>query len=319
MLDRGVKMSALIIIGNGFDLAHGMPTRYSDFRKYLISCYPDIAEYKNYQFDLNDFIDLPEDEFAAELLLSTMDLANGEEWYNFEDALGKIDFSYKFPKFTGDEDSETHDKEMQDYILAIDIISNCIIHSTKRWQDLFRRWIRSVETGLESNTYMPKDSLKELFSDPSNKYFTFNYTKTLQILYGVKKVTHIHNRVGQNLIFGHPYTDIMYGELSENFLGIGSSFLNDMVMSFRKDTASPVKKYKDFFKSLDHTVDQIYSYGFSYSPVDKIYIKMIIEKISPKAIWYFTEHDAADKEGLRIKKVKLRNYGFKGSFGIYSG
>ena len=43
-----------------------------------ISTILDIAEYKNYQFDLNDFIDIPEDEFAAELLLSTMDLANGE-------------------------------------------------------------------------------------------------------------------------------------------------------------------------------------------------------------------------------------------------
>ena len=52
-----------------------------------------------------------------------------------------------------------------------------------------------------------------------------------------------------------------------------------MLMSFKKDTASPVKKYKDFFKSLDHTVDRVYSYGFSYSPVDKIYIKMIIERI----------------------------------------
>ena len=45
-------MRSLFILGNGFDLAHGMPTRYSDFRKYLVSSYPDIAEYKNYCTDM---------------------------------------------------------------------------------------------------------------------------------------------------------------------------------------------------------------------------------------------------------------------------
>ena len=36
-------MTKLFIIGNGFDLAHGMKTRYSDFRDYLIDEY-DVDE-----------------------------------------------------------------------------------------------------------------------------------------------------------------------------------------------------------------------------------------------------------------------------------
>lgn len=28
-------MSNLFIIGNGFDIAHGLPTKYADFKKYL--------------------------------------------------------------------------------------------------------------------------------------------------------------------------------------------------------------------------------------------------------------------------------------------
>jgi len=111
----------------------------------------------------------------------------------------------------------------------------------------------------------------------------------------------------------------MYGDLSDNRVPIGSSTLDDLLMSFRKDTTKQTKKYRDFFKSLDHTVDKVYSYGFSYSPVDSIYIKMIIQRISPNAVWYFTEYDTSDKEALRIKKVKLRRYGFKGSFGTYQG
>ena len=72
-------MSALFILGNGFDLAHAMPTKYSDFRKELIRNYPDAETYKNSLFDLDAFLEMTEDEFSAEVLLSVMDLASGEE------------------------------------------------------------------------------------------------------------------------------------------------------------------------------------------------------------------------------------------------
>ena len=49
------------------------------------------------------------------------------------------------------------------------------------------------------------------------------------------------------------------------------------------------------------------------------YIKEIIKRISPEATWYFTSFESNDKTALRIKKIKLRNYGFKGTFGEYLG
>ena len=39
-----MKMDKLYIIGNGFDCAHGLPTKYSDFRKYVVSQIPDGSE-----------------------------------------------------------------------------------------------------------------------------------------------------------------------------------------------------------------------------------------------------------------------------------
>ena len=33
-------MSSLFIIGNGFDIAHGIPTKYSDFREFILKMYP---------------------------------------------------------------------------------------------------------------------------------------------------------------------------------------------------------------------------------------------------------------------------------------
>lgn len=36
----GVNISSLFIVGNGFDIAHGIQTKYSDFRSIIIKMYP---------------------------------------------------------------------------------------------------------------------------------------------------------------------------------------------------------------------------------------------------------------------------------------
>lgn len=105
----------------------------------------------------------------------------------------------------------------------------------------------------------------------------------------------------------------------ENIYYILISYLDDMVMSFKKDTDFSMIRCKKFFKKLNNSIDKVYSYGFSYGKADSVYIKRIIKSISPDAVWHFTEFEANDKEVLRIKKIKLRNYGFKGMFNTFEG
>ena len=40
----GRKLMTLYILGNGFDLAHGLPTKYWDFRMYLNAVHPEFLE-----------------------------------------------------------------------------------------------------------------------------------------------------------------------------------------------------------------------------------------------------------------------------------
>ncbi len=211
---------------------------------------------------------------------------------------------------------------MTRYLLYMDILTDCYIKCSKTWQDFFRLWIKSIQAKINNGNFSAKESLKELFNAPDMQFFSFNYTKTLQKLYGVKKVIHIHNRVGQKLIFGHEKraTESLYQNINfDKGTCIGSTFLDDMILSLKKDTDSPLKKYNDFFRKLDGNIDKVYSYGFSYGKVDSIYIKKILDGISPNAVWYFTTFESKNTEAFRIKKIKLRNYGFKGQFGIYTG
>jgi hypothetical protein len=286
-------MSSLFLLGNGFDIAHDIPTKYSDFRSFIINLYPEALGFRDEIVYMEDCDDIEVQEFAAEILLNAMDKAAGENWSDFEEALALVNFNRKLP-LANHQENET-DKEdnelMGQYLLYIDVLTSGFINCAKMWQDFFRLWIKDIQTQIDYGTFSGHESLKELFSQPNAKFLTFNYTKTLQALYGVKKVIHIHNRVGQKLIFGHGQDNATYTSYMEGETGpcLGSSFLDDMIMSFKKDTQSPLKKYNAFFKNLTVDVDKVYSYGFGYGRVDSVYIKRIISSISKDAIWHFTE------------------------------
>ena len=85
-------MGALFIVGNGFDIAHGIPSKYSDFRSFIINNYPEALKFRDEVVYLEDFADIEPSEFAAEILLNTMDKCAGEDWCNFEQALAFINF-----------------------------------------------------------------------------------------------------------------------------------------------------------------------------------------------------------------------------------
>lgn len=308
-------MSSLFIIGNGFDLAHGMPTKYSDFRDFILYYYPKAKVNRDLPIDLDDYLFMEDDDMSAELLVYAMDHAIGETWSAFEEALHRINFNEKIPKRIHlENETEEEDHEgAKGYLLYVQPLISLFIDSTELWGNFFQAWITAVEYAIDNKIYSPRETIKSLIKTDSFRFFSFNYTGTLEKLYGIKKVVHIHNRVGEKLIFGHGEDESMYnGEIM-------ASFLDDMIQSFKKDTDKQIKKNKRFFQKLNDSVNKVYSYGFSYSSVDMVYIKNIISRISKDSIWYFTEFEAKNTEELQRRKNILRENGFEGDFDIYEG
>ena len=317
-------MSSLFISGNGFDLAHHIPSKYSDFRNFVINMFPDALQHRDDLIDPDHIDTLDQRVLAAEILLSAMDKAAGKDWSNFEEALALVDFNEKFPLLNHKEnETDAEDQQlMTEYLLRTGYMADVFVNCSRLWQEYFQMWIKSIQGKIEHDAFSPHESLSQLFAQEHIRFFTFNYTKTLQKLYGVKQVTHVHNRVGQKLIYGHGLDSVTYNQFNDDFssgIFFSSSSLDDMVNTFKKDTDRQMKKYEKFFKALDSSIDKVYSYGFSYGKVDRVYMKAIISKISPEAIWYFTEHEAESPEILKRKKIKLRRYGFKGTFDLFQG
>lgn len=317
-------MATLFIIGNGFDIAHGIPSKYYDFREFVIKLYPEALKYRDEAILIDDMADIDSKEFAAEILLTTMDKVSGYDWSNFEDALAYVNFNHKFP-LPNHRDDETDDEDnelMLEYLMYMDALSSAYVSCSTYWQVLFSLWIKDIQTHIDNKCFDHREGLREMFSDPDTYFLTFNYTKTLQRLYGVRKVIHIHNFVGQKLIFGHGQDDAFYGQLHHELNGhlfLGSSSLDNLISSFRKDTNTPCRTHRTFFRQLDDKIDRVYSYGFSYGEVDSVYIKEIVNRISSKATWFFTSFEAKDNEAILQKQAKLRSYGFNGLFDVYEG
>ena len=146
-------MSSLFIIGNGFDIAHGIPTKYRDFREFIIKSYPEAIKYRDEVTFIEDIADVDTEEFAAEILLSTMDKVAGDDWSNFEEALAYVNFDHKFP-LPNHKENETEEEDnelMKNYLLYMGMLTSGYIACSKYWQELFRLWIKEVQAHIEEN------------------------------------------------------------------------------------------------------------------------------------------------------------------------
>ncbi len=157
-------------------------------------------------------------------------------------------------------------------------------------------------------------NFKNLIDSNNDLFLTFNYTETLEKIYKAKNVYHIHGKQGGNLVFGHGNdTDYCDEYMSKN---IGSEvYLSELDRYLKKDTETVIRENKSLFKSFD-VVDEIYSYGFSFSDVDMVYIEEICNVISTEDIvWYIHDYDKCKFE---IFKEKIRKCGFNGRFEMFT-
>ena len=248
-------MANIFIIGNGFDLAHGLRTSYSDFREYLL-----IQQQKK-----------PETS-PAELLVRiiTNAIIDGDNWSDFENALGRIDYKRFFedPRLN----RYYHNYSPRDYE------RRSPLRAITELRKYFKDWINSVNLADVSAF----ESFSSLF-DPQNDFaFTFNYTLTLEQLYNAKHVCHVHGKVGKGIIFGHG---------NQTALEYNNSFAQRLHNSLRKDINTGVEVAQKFYfrTEMKKGTHNIFSMGFSYADIDMRIIHFIASLGSKK--WFLHDYD----------------------------
>jgi hypothetical protein len=245
----------LYIIGNGFDLHHGIPSAYREFARFLRNTDPTIYRLVDEYFSVDD-------AFWAdfEMRLADFDADSAVDYASqFLDDEGHGDFQYELEKIGAG--------------LSIGLRTR------------FAEWIRGLQIPSPSGISRP------LFIDPSATFLSFNYTATLERTYLVPRsnILHIHGYAGDpadSLILGHGWE--RKPEDSLNFEPVGPDddwrvrdgieHLDDFFAATFKPTAKLIEQNAPFFDKLS-AVDHVMVMGHGLAEVDEAYIEAVMERL----------------------------------------
>lgn len=186
-----MKYKTLYVIGNGFDIHHGIKSSYCCYMEWLKEKHRD-----DYQKVINFYGD---------------EVEKHEWWNEFEKNLGYFDIRGKVENWSfRNQPTERQLEKMR----AIDTMGGAweaqvnIGGITSILKDCFHEWIDSLNNAL---------SVNKIVIDSQNAYFiTFNYSLTLENVYKVPsdQILHIHGCLNDDeYIIGHGRT---YAEVKED-------------------------------------------------------------------------------------------------------
>lgn len=287
----------LYIIGNGFDLHHGMKTSYPDFCRYV----------KENDIELANFLEM----------YFYLDTNKDYLWTNFEKDLGTFDYGL----FLDDNDNTEpmHDSFKPSHIYGLeDDLLEQGKQMTKRIKEAFYGWLLEVE--------YPDENKYPLRLDVNSLFLSFNYTETLRKLYSVSRdnILHIHHAIenyGSDLIFGHniklnnePEFD-EYGNSNRTLYSDSESASKMLLYAFYKDTAEIIEWHTGFFDNLSD-IDEIIVLGHSLNDIDMPYFDRVSKAVKSSVKWtvsYYSSEEiprmrqALSKIAKEISFVKLIN------------
>jgi hypothetical protein len=293
-------MSSLVIIGNGFDLYHGFKTSYKDFKDYLTS---------NFSVDESDALipsayygDYDENEVVS-YIVQVLNNVLGDNWGDLETALGYSlydELSFDLRDINIDDKDSKID---EDYNLNSQLSSdlNFTFSEMKR---LFYKWVHEELTKIPTCLKGSPDIYNGLKKIKDAYFLSFNYTYTLEKLYGIQDVLHIHGTVDsldEEIRFGHNDTT----EVTEQLKNVwGVEELDSLKRYLYKDTDNAIENHKVFFAQLDSVTD-IFSFGFSFSEPDQHYLDEI-DRHAKNITWHLNQYDyekykkTIEKRGYRV-------------------
>ena len=222
-------------------------------------------------------------------------------WSDFENALGRIDFNHTILESKVDFESAK--------------VGYSIMHNAKEnIEKFFKKWIESIKI----------EKVRKYNFVEDDYFVTFNYTKTLEVIYGIKenRIWHIHGKQGGNLIFGHNEKHL-YEEYLDNYhngydeTGDGrlenelKSIANDLVMSLLKPVDRIINN--DFANEIipilaDAKVNKIIVLGHSFNKVDLPYFDILMRSLQIEEFIssYYKATEKEKKEKI-IKKLLVNN------------
>jgi hypothetical protein len=299
-------MNNLVIIGNGFDLAHGLKTSYNHFIEYLVeeqfksnkfeSAFTlgggieNIRELKNEIINGNDFIYQNfKNKFIRDLIWEFSlkywcDIEN--KYFELLNTTDNISYFFKDPKTLNSE---------------FEILKNYLVEYLKEQE-------KNVKA-LESYKKMIA-----LVDSKETTILNFNYTDTLKKLYlneiNESNVIHIHGELSNPknpIIFGYAAND----EESRELIKKGD---NEYMRNIKKHLYKRTENEKKLTNYLKGTKDiNVTILGHSCGLSDKLILNQILndENVKSVNIFYYEEYEQFFQTQVNIDRIMNNDDNFK--------
>ncbi len=329
-----MKNGVLYIIGNGFDLYHGLKTGVCDFKKKLKQ-----KSIYNQSFDA-----------------LTVFEGYGVNWGEYENSLSDIDLNnidelnLTSPDYLSDRESD-RDRTIFYMEEHVDSLSKSVLES-----------LDEMIGEANNSLYNSQSFLKKVFQN-GDAILSFNYTSTIEELYDLPdnvNILHLHGLYDNKdkLIFGYKsekqseyYEEesfsskalqkikneittiernnkMSFKDKKERILPLEDAY-NDLtaerdfyidrqreiILEFHKNMKKELKlKELEDFLGENKNVNEIRVFGHSMSEVDYEYMELIEKIINPKD-WYISQYD----ESPNIDNLKKYSFNSKVNFFIMNG
>ena len=327
----------ILIIGNGFDLAHGLPTRYSDFMKQIQIG----SDFHNFVVNDSGFNKKIFNRVKDSIVLKHLkrELQKNEGWIDFENEIREIiDGMCELPSLLKRKTYIQNKEVVSNFVLEgerINEVAPFIYRILLHHKEIKYQWTLDELRKLEKNVHRQIQDFIDLFKEyivwiiqtkmdslsqisifskmTVDCLLSFNYTPTFLKLYDIKEknICHVH------------------GEISENgnngiVMGVGSDFYDehkhDRYIEFFKFYQcykhSTNKNYLDWIDRLknghiswDTTFESsgkdnsfISIFGHSLDPTDRNILKPFLDlKDIPVYIYYLNEMNRFELEKNLLK------------------
>ena len=183
-------MKVLTLIGNGFDLGHGLPTRFSKF----IASNPIVyqGKYAALRKGNNDWNEI---ESQYEILLRKV--MKNRSWQYLTEEVERITRDYGLNEY-GEVNLfgysfEAYDEEFEKIADLVALLGE--------FEKEFQAYLRVFCNDEIVKSLRKRELLSKILKE-SDLTVTFNYTHTAEVLYGANNVVHIHGDMDDSIAIG---------------------------------------------------------------------------------------------------------------------
>lgn len=316
----------ILVIGNGFDLYHKLPTRYSDFltlMKYWDEFYESYQDKRNDSFDMSSFSKTPitpriDKQYLKGLgkfrhLFESKHILQLNEFVNSENAWLKyfIDCSYnkgQWIDFERDMEiaitdiKEDFKDEHRGELYPLDFIKNFSEYGTIEYHSEAIQPIvlRNLKSELDDFIYAMRLYFLEFIDKaevniyskmiakiPFDAIISFNYTHTFEKIYSVHKDIPVHNIHGDTI-----QNNMVLGIKDENNIDNRFVYFKKYFQRIQKRTGLRYKQWVNDDGAIG-TANQIYVIGHSVDNTDGDFFREIINSRRTSQVTFFYHNQQA--------------------------